>query len=145
MNMNMTSNPQNCPTSTRLHGQCPVYNLRCTKCSHNGHFTSCPSQKLVRQIEIYTDSFCSIQSQINQTSWTRLITRIPTIRHLSNEPPKLSINSLNSDRKVKLWTANLNTNGYLFDLKFDSSAETNVLLQTLYNKLHRRPKLKSTL
>ena len=62
--------------------------------------------------------------------------------HLSNEPSIFFINSLNSDRKVKLRT--VDTSGSMVDLKTDSGAKIEVPLKTLYNQLHRCSKLKPT-
>ena len=52
------------------------------------------------------------------------------------------MNSFYSDRKVKLWTTKPDTSSFVVDFKIDSSAQINVLIQTISNKLHRHPKLK---
>ena len=63
----------------------------------------------------------------------------------TNESNEFTIFSVGSESEIESdWTINLDTNGSNVRYKLDTGAQVNVLPRSQYNRLIRKPKLKST-
>jgi hypothetical protein len=151
---------KNCKFCSYSHkqGNCIAYGKKCMKCSKFNHFARCCPEKNKSVKNVNCDSSDS-DAAPDDTFFVGSVnvdtTEIQTNPVISgeennsttktNESNAFTIFSVGSEAEIESeWTINLDTNGSNVRYKLDTGAQVNVLPRSQYNRLIRKPKLKST-
>ena len=152
---------KNCKFCSYSHktGNCTAYGKKCRNCSKPNHFAKCCPEKpkFVRRVEC--DSSDSDECYAGDNTF--FVGSIKTDDNIVDDEEKQTVSDENdlTDKynesnnneftifaigSESEWTVDMDTNGSNVRFKLDTGAQVNVLPKSQYDKLLRRPKLKST-
>lgn len=130
---------QNCRFCSFSHyrGNCPAYGQTCNKCKKRNHFASrCPANRSVHKVD-YEDSDLSSTDDYTSKFVVDCISKSSTTN-------KKEINNYKINATSEDWNVNLEVNGTDIEFKIDSGSQVNILPTKDYQRLLKRPNLKST-
>lgn len=131
---------QNCRFCSFSHyrGNCPAYGQTCNKCKKRNHFASrCPTNRSVHRVDHEDSDFSSTDDDKSKMF-------VDCISSKSSATNKKDINNYKINASPEDWNVNLEVNRTDIVFKIDSGSQVNILPTKDYERLAKRPNLKST-
>ncbi len=154
---------KNCKFCSYSHkrGNCTAYGKKCRNCSKSNHFAKCCQEnpKFVRRVQCDSSDSDECYAGDNTFFVGSIVTDDNIVddeekRTVSDENDLTDKNDESNNNEFTIfaigseseseWTVDMDTNGSNVRFKLDTGAQVNMLPNSQYDKLLRRPKLKST-